>query len=462
MAKILASSLDNFILLENSHTVEQPYVTFTVGSPTDVKIKIKDKNNDDGYNKVIVGNATSTISSDSFNTGGIVAINLMECLKQNSIFFNLTLLGTTVRAMIDTSISYEITVEGGGITVGGTYSSYEALSPNKMVVMLQGDIDSNTTNISLEKYNNNPTVSFNITSPFRYQTRKNPIKVGITAYQVYDSKASTVSVPYQEAIILPTTLTKFQNVDYSLYLYDGGSKVNFLTTNTNRIYNYDEWVSLSLLLDESIQSEFTLKKDYYTNSGVYLKSDYTTQYSERNGIRLDFIDNFNLNDVENEFNKQVGYIMVYAWNGTAEITNGIRFDIKPHCDGNNVLYFLNEIGGIDSFNFTNKKTIERKIADQSSYFVNKVAPYSDTYEMEYTKQKKNEITYTLSTHVIDKATAEWLNELNKSKYVFLWNSFEQPMYTMVIINKFDIETNSKDNEYELSLDYHIADNENNV
>ena len=71
MAKILASSLDNFIILNNSHTVEQPYVTFTVGSPSNVTIVIKDKNNDDGYYKEIIGNSTSVISSDSFNTGGV-------------------------------------------------------------------------------------------------------------------------------------------------------------------------------------------------------------------------------------------------------------------------------------------------------------------------------------------------------------------------------------------------------
>src|SRR5574344_843198 len=73
--KIIASSLNNFIILNNTHTTDSPYVTFTVGSPSNTKVIIKDANNDDGYYKEIIGNSTSVISSDSFNTSGVVALN---------------------------------------------------------------------------------------------------------------------------------------------------------------------------------------------------------------------------------------------------------------------------------------------------------------------------------------------------------------------------------------------------
>ena len=49
--KIIASSLNNFIILNNTHTTDSPYVTFTVGSPSNTKEIIKDANNDDGYYK---------------------------------------------------------------------------------------------------------------------------------------------------------------------------------------------------------------------------------------------------------------------------------------------------------------------------------------------------------------------------------------------------------------------------
>ena len=237
--KIIASSLNNFIILNNTHTTDSPYVTFTVGSPSNTKVIIKDANNDDGYYKEIIGNSTSVISSDSFNTSGVVALNFLECLKLNSIFFNITLeSANTVKAYIDTSIKYQITVEGGGITVGGTYSSYEALSPNKMVVMLQGKIDENTANITMEKYNNNPTISFNISSPFHYSQLRVPLDLNITAYQVYNSRSSMVTVPYSKVTILPTTLHKFQSVDYSKFY--SSEKVHLLTNNENRYKKYGE------------------------------------------------------------------------------------------------------------------------------------------------------------------------------------------------------------------------------
>lgn len=454
---ILASSLNNFIILNNSHTTESPYVTFQVGSPSDVKIIIKDANNDDGYYKEIVGNSSSDISSDSFNTSGVVALNLLECLKLNSIFFNITLQSANVvKAYIDTSISYNISVSGSGVSIGGTYSSYKALSPNKMVVMLQGEIDENTTNITMEKYNNNPTVSFNVTSPFRYSSLTKPLTINITAYQMYDSKASMVTVPYAQATIIPTTLSKFQSVNFDDYY--GGGKVHFLTHNENRFYNYGEHYALSILSD----SDITLKKSFYTNSGVFLESQTTCEYIEKNGIRYDFYDTFDLDSIEARYNHQVGYVMVVGMDGGSEKTYPVRFNVKPRCKGNNELFFLNEIGGIDSFNFTNTKTIERSIDEQSTFFVNPIKDWSDKYELQYTKQKRNEISITLSTNQIDLGTAKWLNELNKSKYIYQYLGTENPKYKIIIVDKFDISTNTSDDEFELELEYHEADNEVNI
>lgn len=450
---ILASSLDNFIILNNSHSVAQPYVTFTVGSPTNVTIKIKDKYNDDGYSKEIVGDASSVISSDSFNTGGLVALNLLECLKLNSIFFNVTLdSANTVKAFIDTSISYSITVSGNGITVGGTYSSYEAASPNKMVLMLNGVIDENTTSISLEKYNNNPTVSFNVTSPFRYASVKKPISVNIMAYQVWESKASLVTVPYSSAIIMPTTLSKFQEVDWTRFY--GGNKVHFLTNNENRYYNYGEHYGLSVMCDGNL----TIKKNYYTNSGVFLESQTIYEYMETNGIRKDIYDVLDLDSIEARYHHQVGYVDVYpVINGVDQYP--VRFNIKPRCKGNNEVFFINELGGVDSFNFTNQRVIERTIEDQSTYFVNPIAPYQDVQELEYVKQKRNEVNVTLSTNQIDLSTAQWLNELNKSKYVYKYLGVGFPKYRIIIVSKFDITTDTSNDEFELELEYHDADND---
>ena len=454
--KLIASSLNNFIQLNNTHTTDSPYVTFAVGSPSNLKIIIKDANNDDGYYKEIVGSPSSVISADSFKTSGLVALSLMECLKLNSIFYNITLEHVNIlKAYIDTSIKYNITVEGAGLTVGGTYSSYNAVSPNKMVVMLQGKIDENTNCISMEKYNNNPTISFNISSPFQYSSLKKPLDLNITAYQVYDSQASLVTVPYTAVTIMPTTLSKFQSVNYDDFY--GSGKKHFLTNNESRYYNYGEHIGLSMLSDSAV----TLKKNFYTNSGVFLETHNTCEYIEQNGIRWDLYDVFDLDNVEARHHHQVGYVDVTALIGGTE-SYPIRFYINPKCKGNNEIFFLNELGGIDSFNFAGTKTIERKIDDQSTYFVNPIKDWEDKYELQYSKQKRNEVTHTLTTTQIDLATAKWLNELNKSKYVYQYLGTENPKYKIIIVDKFNIETNTSDDEFELEMEYHDADNEVNI
>lgn len=456
MAKLLASSLNNFITLNNSHSTDSPYVTFTVNSPSTVKITIKDRENNDGYHKDILGSLASVTSSESFNTSGVTTLNLLECIKLNSIFFNTTLeSANTIKTYIDTSVSYDISVSGGGISIGGTYSSYKAKSPTKTVVMLQGNIDENTSCISMEKYNNAPTVSFNVTSPFQYTSLRKPLSVSVMAYQMYDSKATLLTVPYASATIMPTTLSKFQSVDYDLY-YNSG-KVHFLTNNEERYYNYGEHYGLSVLSDSSV----SIKKNYYTNSGVFLETQTTCEYIEDNGIRHDIYDVIELDSIEARYNHQVGYVDVYA------IANGVesypvRFNIKPRCKGNNEIFFLNELGGVDSFNFTKSREVERKIKDQSTYFINPISDWTDRYELEYTKQKMNEITITLSTNQINLATAQWLNELNKSKYTYKYLGIDNPKYKMIMVDKFDINTNTSDDEFEVSLEYQDADNEVNI
>jgi hypothetical protein len=208
-------------------------------------------------------------------------------------------------------------------------------------------------------------------------------------------------------------------------------------------------------------SSVSIKKNYYTNSGVFLETQTTCEYIEDNGIRHDIYDVIELDSIEARYHHQVGYVDVYA------IANGvesypIRFHIKPRCKGNNEVFFLNELGGVDSFNFTNTRTVERSIKDKSTYFVNPISDWTDRYELEYTKQKKNEITVTLSTNQINLATAQWLNELNKSKCTYKYLGIDNPKYKMIVVDKFDINTNTSDDEFEVSLEYHDADNEVNI
>lgn len=453
--KILASSLDNFMVL-NTPTVQLPYVTFVIGTvSSDIEIQIKERDNLYGYSKSLVGSAGGGTTDSTFNTSGLVLYNFYECLKLNSIFYKITISNNTIKAYIDTSVAYQIAVtSGSGIVVGGTYASYSPSLPNKSCLVLQNaDGDS----IPMEKYHNAATVSFNLTSPFQKTNFKAPLEYNIIGYKVQNGQASNITIPYNSITVMPTTLTKFQGVNYDDYLYKGTGTVKFLTTQSNRYYNYGEWVGLSILTDVTL-SDPRLKKCFYTNSGVFLEEEWTTQLVETNGKRIDIYDNFELSDIEYVHNKQVGYILVYAYNGmSTQLTEPIRFDVMPHCQGNNEIFFLNELGGVDSFNFTNTKQVEWKIGSQSMYSKTHTRQFTTLYDHEYVLNKDNKVSRTLSTNQISIDIAEWLNQLVKSKWTYKFLGMTNPRYKMIVVDKFDIQVNTNDDEFELTLEYHDAD-----
>ena len=461
--KILASSLDNFVNISTSNPIVYPYVTFTFGTvpASGVTITITDANDANGYRKEIIGGAGFETTINSFNTSGDAVYTLMECLRMNSIFYNITVASPIMdKAMLDTSKKYNI-VSTAGITVGGNFASYSPTAPNKSVILMQ-ESGNSENNIVMEKYHNTTSVSFNITSPFQKAMFKKPLEYTIKGYTLVSGTAHSASTsPYDSITIMPTTLTKFQSVNYNDYLYTGTGKVKFLTTQTNRYYNYNEWVAFSFLTNTTIANP-CLKKNFYTNSGVFLETEWTTQYVEQNGKRIDIYDNFELNDIETVHNKQVGYILVTFVNGNGsetELSDPIRFDVMPHCNGNNEIFFLNEVGGIDSFNFTNTRQITRRIGSNSTFNVNHIKPFEDVLEHQYVNSKTNKVTTTLSTNQLSLEIASWLGQLVKSKYTFKFLGVMSPMYKMIVVDKFDVTTNTADSEFELNLEYHDADNE---
>lgn len=456
--KIIASSLDNFIVISTSTAINLPYVTFSIASipQSGVTLTITDANDENGYRKEIVGTRGGDTTSNSFNTAGDCIYTLMECLRMNSIFYSISIVNPVmIKAYLDTSLKYTI-VSSGGITVGGNYSSYSPSLPNKSVLILQES--GNTDNsIVMEKYHNKQSVSFNITSPFQKTTYKTPLDFNLYGYTITNGQAASANTaPYTQITVMPTTLSKFQGVDYDMYLYTGGTKTNFLTTQTYRYYNYNEWVCLSILSTKTVKG---LKKSFYTNSGVFLETQYTTQYVEKNNVRYDIYDTFELNEIEAKHNKQVGYILVYCWDGSKEITEPIKYEINPKCDGNNEIFFLNEIGGVDSFNFTNTKSVSRTIGNQTTYNINHISPFTTEYDHQYVKAKRDKVITSLSSNQINQGIADWLNQLVKSKYVYKFLGMVNPKYKMIVVDKFEIATNTNDEEFEVTLEYYDSDNE---
>lgn len=460
--KIIASSKDNFLVFSND-SFSKPMVTFTftnMGSG-DGKIHIKDALNEDGFNKVIVYSPREIISDSTFKyvSGDNTAntFSLLECLRKNSIFYDLTLetngSSVTIKAYIDTSTRYIITADEE-ITVGGSYSSYVAKEPNKFVLML----NDGSNQIMLDKYTTENEVSFNVSSPYEHLSFKHPKNIRMIAYHIDNNTAVSDPISNNNIYILPTTLTKFSDVDLmSYFLNYSGQKVNFLTNNFHRYYNYGEICGLSMLVSDDMNN-ITLTKNYYTLGGKFLGTDTNLLYTETNNLRKDFYFTLDLEGIETRTNKQVGYVEVFATVASASATNTIRYDIVPKCNENHEIFFVNELGGIDSFNFLGESKYSTKIKNLTTYLKNPTRKFEETKELEIIGGKKNDVENVLTTTIIGKDTAKWLNELSKSKYPFLYLGSSGSRFERIVITDMDISLSDRENTFEIEMTYKNGDN----
>jgi hypothetical protein len=471
---IIASSQDNFLVFNNSEYQIPPYVTFTSGGSNFTgDMVITDAQDEDGFKTTINFAPQLPINAVSFPTAGSTVqmmFALMECLKMSSIFFDITqdtdeAGNNTIRCNIDTSRRYRFTVTAGTFTISGNYDSVNLTGNNKFVLMMS--VDSGTTSLTMEKYNNNATVSFNVSSPFSYITELYPFSVNLLAYSVFNNITTPQPINNSKLFIMPTTLSKFEKIDYDAYFKSlaDPEKKELLTTLTVRQYNYGEYIGLSFLTDST---EVTLKKKYYTNSGVFLTAQTSYLYREITGYRHDWYDTFDLANVEANFNRQVGYVEVMAVDAATgeELSYPVRYNIKPKCNGNCEIFFVNKTGGIDSFNFTGVAGISGEAKNSVTYLKNPVGNFLKIQALEYVKQKRNEIKFSNVSSLIDNDTALWLNELAASKfaYRFMANNGEltSPRFKTIIIDKLSVEVTSDETQSEVTIEFHDSDNTINI
>ena len=467
--KYIASSLDNFIVFANQNAQDPPFVTFTISDlcvGQNVAITFSDADNAEGVEYTINGSAGSYVTSSTFNTAGdrfSLMFSLCECLKQNPFTYNVVIYNTnTVKCGLDSSRKWSITASDR-VTVSGNYAQYNPYSVNKWVLNIRGNISDGIGEFSMAKYNDTPEISFNVTSPFQYITFKNPIKISLSAYSLIGNTTRIEPLTNNSITVLPTTLSKFETVDYNDYFC---SMANYevkkpLTRNFRRSCNYGELIGISILTDRG-DSSVTLTKRYYTNSGVFLSSSngYLKRYYTNN--RMDFYDRLDIESVETSSNRQVGYVEVTVSVQGHDITEPVIYEVIPRCEKTDTLFFINSIGGLDSFNFLGGTDVEASIDEQTTYFKNPKRPYTSVYELEFVKQKSMEENYVAKTHTIDRDMAEWLRELQRSRYVFKFNPDETIPFKMVVISEFDISLPSDENKFRLECTYRYADTAINV
>lgn len=461
--KICGSSLDHFLIIDADAPTITPTVTFTVKGFTATTITIKDADNSDWEGITLVGTSTGTITQSSFVTKGNAiqtGLSLLECLKKNGIFFNFktpTISGNqiSITCSVEMSRTYLITSSNTANITVTTSSGSSTIT--KYIVDMDVTTTKGTSNLSLDKYSIDTDISFNLTSPFSSITEKYPFSINLFSYKTdgIDTNVNTLNV--NQFYVLPTTLHKFDYVDFYNDYYKDLAVPNpkpILTNNLEKTINYGETVVISFLTnDENVK----LTKRYYTNSGRFLTQDTSNIKKDFNFIRADFYDTPDIATIEQNYNSQVAYILYNIVDASNSIiSNDLRFDVVPSCNPNNIIYFVNELGGLDSFNFLGDESIEYTIDDQLTYSTTPLRPFTNNKVIESVKSKIQEVTHTCTTALLNSYTAAWLNELNKSKYVFTLDG--ELNETRIIVDQFDVEVTYDTEQYTLNMEYHRSDN----
>jgi hypothetical protein len=149
---------------------------------------------------------------------------------------------------------------------------------------------------------------------------------------------------------------------------------------------------------------------YYTNSGVFINNEFPVLTTSYKVPRYDILFTPNLTATEIQYNNEIGYFTVEVMQNSDYKSKPLKFIVNPKCNTNNVFYFVNKLGGIDSFNFLRENTMKSSISDQVTYIKNNVE-YNDINELEYVHSKRYDTKYTAETTLLDGKQAEYIVEL---------------------------------------------------
>jgi hypothetical protein len=108
-------------------------------------------------------------------------------------------------------------------------------------------------NIELSKYHYASNIKFDISAPFNNITFFEPKTFAINSYSI-DNSVIGLNTVLPLVSVLPTTLNKFQWIDYSRYFITSGDNTPklILTNRKANDYNYDEQIALSILEESDI------------------------------------------------------------------------------------------------------------------------------------------------------------------------------------------------------------------
>ena len=509
--KILASSLDNFMILPNKQITPFPTVTFHIeGQLNDgAFITFEDRNNSELFSHTITAKNGATSTSKEFNpntNGNMPNFALFDSLRQCQFIYDASIdMDGVITCSLDSSRTYRISAEWtrGTIEIGGTYVNYNSTEMPKSVLSLSGD----NFSFSMEKYSPDDTVSFNVTAPFSYTQSKTPIHVRMNGYQALNGSNMPMPLPYSNILILPTTLKKFEVFNESDFYTS--RKQNFLCSNKYQtigfysskhlydteelsVHNFSDFYMLSIIADDddsdmTVVNKYNIHQKFFTPSGKLIHETGDGKWYEDqirwekvyNNGRIDFTSYLmNFQFIEGyQKDIQIGRIEVYATKNDEKVSDVYTFYPTYGCNRSTLVYFINKYGGVQTADFYNGYEVQSNIEDQEVYFTNPTeigfTHYANMGDVDYSvrideiervKTKRRNDTYIVKK-ICDKKEAEWLKELQSSKNVWIGRYEEdkedgltQHRWQTIIVDSLDINMSDAQDEYELTLTFHKSDN----
>ncbi len=457
----------------------------TINNTGAVTIKITDDDDTLWVGLQLVGTNDGIIGKSTFNTSGTVTnvlISLLECLRLNNIFYDFSIdtQSNKISFLIDNSRNYNISSSNSNITVSISNPSNNSNSSNssnsKITLVKEWWNDNKWETIIEDKYINTQRYNFDISSGFSFNV--NPIHVRIkTSYTIVNNMITPVIYNETDYYILPTSLSYretgifTERYDYSndntieqVYLYDyniPNSKVRYLTFDylTPKRYNYNETSIISILKTPDTQIK-TMSTKYYTESGVYITTITSSPiyFSFSSDIIVNLTFKLNINDVETNYNKQVGYSLVNVLdiNNNEILIEPVRYNINPSCNKNFEVFYLNSMGGMESFNFLYNIEQINKVGETLTHTTNNILMQINSHNpnVEIIKTKQHSNTYRATTEYVTKEEAKKIMEITDSKYVYVLDGYN---HNNIIPEKMDMTLDEKKNKYRVAMEFRYAD-----
>ena len=274
---------------------------------------------------------------------------------------------------------------------------------------------------------------------------------------------------------LNAALDKLQPYDLMKYVFNGNAAFafDFLTSQPNdkeitpNGHEYLSWIQKSTENFTQI-GFFGLEVTYRFYDGTNLVSDmYSTSYAGLDSVQCVDVSPAMVNVplVETTAGKQVSGYTVRIW-WTTSFASTTKYYSQPQtytflrkCNEQSIkLLFLNEFGAWDSLEFRGEfmksKDSRNNVVIQRALPFNANTSDAIDSEVKILHTFDADTTWTIESGFMSSNQYDWVQKMLESSAVYVYNS-QYNKYQSVIIEENSFEWNSKDNEFNLTLEYSI-------